>query len=58
MSLVHWSQTHGQQVKSSDSDCHTLEQPLSPPKKWSHPCFSRIGTTPDDPATPTGGNPQ
>jgi len=53
MSLVHWSQTHGQKVNPPDS--HPMEQPLSLPKDLSHQCVSRIGATPNAKTTPIGG---
>jgi len=56
LSLVHWSQAHGQQVKPTDSDIiPTLERPPSPSQKVSHQSHSGIGATPTVKATPTGG---
>ncbi|MCH9698640.1 MAG: hypothetical protein K0U68_11100 [Gammaproteobacteria bacterium] len=55
LSLVHWSQTHGQPVKPSDPDCPSLERPPSPSQKSSHQCHSGTGATPTVNATPTGG---
>ena len=56
MTLVHWSQTHGQKVKPSDSQ--SMEQPLSLSKELSHQCVSRNGATPNAKTTPTGGKQQ
>jgi len=48
MSLVQWSQAHGQELKRTESDCQSLAQSTFPPKKSPAQSVVRLSATPID----------
>jgi hypothetical protein len=48
MSLVQWSQAHGQELKRTEFDCQPLAQSSFSPKKSPDQSVGRVNATPTD----------